>query len=72
FDARTRNRITTAIVSETPTLRQTSYINSDKSRMRGIEGQFALDAGAAMGIAPGGFSLNGSITRILKAEDILP
>ena len=72
FDARTRNRITTAIVSETPTLRQTSYINSDKSRMRGIEGQFALDAGAALGVASGRFSLNGSVTRILKAEDILP
>lgn len=72
FDARTRNRITTTIVSETPTLRQTSYINSDKSRMRGIEGQFALDAGAALGVASGRFSLNGSVTRILKAEDILP
>lgn len=72
FDARTRNRITTAIVSETQTLRQTSYINSDKSRMRGIEGQLALDAGAAIGLAPRLFSLNGSVTRILKAEDVLP
>lgn len=72
FDARTRNRITTILVSETPTLRQTSYINSDKSRMRGIEGQVALDAGAMLGAAPGRFNLNASVIHILEAEDMLP
>lgn len=71
FDARTRNRITTVVVSETPTLRQTSYVNSDKSRMRGVEGQVALDAGAAIGLSAGRISLNGSITHILEAEDIV-
>lgn len=72
FDARTRNRITTVLVSETPTLRQTSYVNSDRSRMRGIEGQVALDAGAALGLASGRINLNGSVTHILQAEDLLP
>lgn len=69
FDSRTRNRITTVIVSETPTLRQTSYVNSDKSRMRGLEGQLALDAGAALGLPAGRISLNGSVTHIIEAED---
>lgn len=71
FDSRTRNRITTVIVSETPALRETSYVNSDQSRMRGLEGQFALDAGVALGFAAGQISLNGSVTHIIEAEDVV-
>jgi vitamin B12 transporter len=71
FDARTRNRITTVVMSETPALRETSYVNSDQSRMRGLEGQFALDAGAAMGLPTGRISLNGSVTHIIEAEDVV-
>lgn len=72
FDARTRNRITTVLVSETPTLRRTSYINSDRSQVRGIEGQVAIDAGAFVGMTPRRFGLNASVTHIIKAEDVLP
>lgn len=72
FDARTRNRITTMLVSETPTLRQTSYINSDRSQVRGVEAQIAVDPGAALGLASGRVTLNGSVTHIIEAEDVLP
>ena len=70
FNSRTKNRITTEILSDTPTLRETSYINADRSRMEGIEGQFALDAGAALGGASDRVTLNGSVTHLFKAEDI--
>jgi len=71
FDSRTRNRITTVVLRDTPTLRETSYINSERSRMQGIEGQFAFDAGAAFGLAARRISLTGSVTHILKADDFL-
>lgn len=72
FDSRTRNRITTVLVSETARLRETSYVNSDRSRTRGVEAQFALDAGAALGLAGPELGLNGSVTHIITAQDQLP
>ncbi|MBB5986676.1 vitamin B12 transporter [Sphingobium sp. B1D3A] len=69
FNARTRNRIKTELVSETPTLRQTSYVNADKSRMEGVEAQLALDAGAVLGLAPDRVRFNGSVTHIITAQD---
>lgn len=72
FDARTSNRITTRLVSETPTLRLTTYVNSERSRARGVEGQLALDAGAALGGKSGRITLNGSVTHIIEAVDLLP
>lgn len=72
FDSRTRNRITTVVVSETPTLRQTSYVNSDRSRSRGIEGNLALDAGLLAGLPEGRISLTGNVTHLIESEDLLP
>lgn len=70
FHARTRNRITTKVVSETATLRETSYFNADRSRMEGIEGQIGLDAGTVLGLAPHRVMLDSSVTHMLHAEDI--
>lgn len=72
FDSRTRNRITTVVVSETPTLRQTSYVNSDRSRSRGIEGNVALDAGLLAGLPEGRISVTGNVTHLIESEDLLP
>ena len=69
FHSRTRNRIKTEIVSETPTLRQTSYVNADASRMEGVEAQIALDAGVALGLAPDRVRISSSVTHIITAED---
>lgn len=70
FRSRTRNRITTRLLSDTPTLRETSYINANRSRIEGVEGQFALDAGVAMGLDADRVTLSGTVTHIVKAEDI--
>jgi vitamin B12 transporter len=59
-------------VSESPTLRLTSYINADRSRARGFEGQVTLDAGSALGGTPGRVTLNGSVTHMIEAVDLLP
>jgi vitamin B12 transporter len=72
FDSRTRNRITTVIVRDTPTLRETSYINSDRSRSRGLEGNVALDAGLLGGLPAGRISLTGNVTHLFESEDLLP
>ena len=71
FDSRTRNRITTVVLSEAPALREIGYVNADTSRMRGLEGQFALDLGAVLGGVAGRISLSGSVTHILEAEDMV-
>jgi len=70
FRSRTRNRITTQVLSDTPTLRETSYINANRSRIEGVEGQFALDAGEMLGWTADRVTLNGSVTHIMKAEDV--
>lgn len=70
FRSHTSNRITTVISSETRTLRQTSYVNADRSRMEGVEGQLALDAGTLLGWAPNRMSLSGTVTHIIQAEDV--
>ena len=70
FRSRTRNRITTRVLSDTRTLRETSYINANRSRIEGVEGQFTLDAGEMLGWTADRITLNGSVTHILKAEDV--
>lgn len=72
FDATTRNRITTVTLTETPLLRETSYINSDRSKLRGVEGILALDGGAMLGLPRRRFGITASITHIIEGEDILP
>ncbi len=72
FDARTSNRIITRLVSETPTLRLSTYVNSDRSRARGVEAQLALDPGAALGGPAGRVLLNASVTHMIEAVDLLP
>lgn len=71
FDSRTRDRITTTLVSETPTLRVTSYINADRSRSRGLEGNVSLDAGQAFDLPAGRLVLNGNATHLYEARDFL-
>lgn len=71
FDSRTRDRITTTLVSETPTLRMTSYINANRSRSRGLEGNLSLDAGRAFGFPAGRFVLNGNATHLYEARDFI-
>jgi vitamin B12 transporter len=72
FDSRTRIRITTVIVRDTPTLRETSYVNSDRSRSRGLEGNVALDAGMLAGLPEDRISLNANVTHLIQSEDLLP
>jgi len=72
FHSDTDDKIESVIVSETPTLRQSSYVNADTSKIRGIEGQISIDAGQAAGLPADRFLLVSSITHILKAKENLP
>lgn len=69
FDARIRDRIRSVIVSETPAERISSYENADTSRMRGLEGRLAFDAGVLFGLPAGRLGVASSVTRLLQAED---
>lgn len=71
FDSRTSGRITSVILSNTATLRQSTYINANQSRFRGFEGSASLDAGSYLGLPGGRLGLSASATRILKAEDMV-
>jgi outer membrane receptor protein involved in Fe transport len=70
FDSRIRDRIRSVITSETPTLRVSSYQNANKSRMRGIEGRLAFDAGTIFGLPRGRLGIATSVTHLLQADDI--
>lgn len=71
FDSKTSGRITSVILSNTATLRQSTYVNANQSRFRGFEGSASLDAGSYLGLPGGRFGLSASATRILKAEDVV-
>lgn len=72
FHSDTDDKIESVIVSETPTLRQSTYVNADTAKIRGIEAQLSLDAGQAAGLPANRVVLASSITHILKAEENLP
>lgn len=69
FHSTTKDRITTVIRTNTATLRETTYVNADEARMRGVEAQAWADASDWVGLAPGRLTLRASLTRILKAEE---
>lgn len=69
FDSQTEDRITTVIRTNTPTLRETTYVNADEAKMRGLEAQLWADAGAAAGYEPGRLTVKASLTRIFEAEE---
>lgn len=71
FDSKTSGRITSVVLSNTTTLRRSTYVNANQSRFRGLEGSASLDAGSYLGLPGGRLGLSASATRILKAEDVV-
>jgi outer membrane receptor protein involved in Fe transport len=71
FDSRTTDRITTVIRTNTPSLRETTYVNANKAAMRGLEAQLWIDAGRALGDVPDRFSVQASLTHMLEAEELI-
>lgn len=71
FDSETRGTIATVVVTNTATLRQSTYVNANRSRYRGVEGALDVDAGAYLGLPAGRVSLSATATHLIKAEDLI-
>lgn len=71
FDSKTEDRITTVVLTNTATLRETTYVNADEAKMRGLEAQAWADASAFAGLEPGRLTVKASLTRIFAAEEIV-
>lgn len=71
FDSETKGSIATAVLTNTPTLRQSTYVNANRSRYQGVEAAFDADAGAWLGLPDGRLSLSATATRLIKAQDII-
>ncbi len=71
FDSETKGSIATVVLTNTATLRQTTYVNANRSRYRGVEAAFDADAGAWLGLPDGRLSLSATATHLIKAEDLI-
>lgn len=71
FDSETRGTIATVMLTNTTTLRQSTYVNANRSRYRGLEGALDVDAGAYMGLPAGRLALSATATHLIKAQDLI-
>jgi vitamin B12 transporter len=71
FASDTTDQIQSVIVSETTTVRRSSYVNATNANVRGLELQASADAGQALGWAPGRLTLSFSGTRLFYAQQNL-
>jgi outer membrane receptor protein involved in Fe transport len=71
FDSETKGSIATVVLTNTPTLRQSTYVNANHSRYRGVEAAFDADAGAWLGLPDGRLSLSATATHLIKAQDVI-
>lgn len=71
FDSETRGTIATVVLTNTATLRQSTYVNANRSRYRGVEGALDVDAGAYLGLSAGRLDLSATATHLIKAEDLI-
>lgn len=69
FDSRTKDRIVSRVVLESPTLRRTTYFNADQSTSHGLEGVLTVDVGALAGMPAERFGVTASGTRIFQSEE---
>jgi vitamin B12 transporter len=71
FDSETRGTIATVVLTNTATLRQSTYVNANRSRYRGLEGAVDVDAGAYLGLPEGRLGLSATATHLVKAQDVI-
>lgn len=66
------NKIETVLVTNTPTLRETIYVNASSARADGLEAQLRADIGRLWSAEPGVWTLTSTATYYSKREQILP
>lgn len=71
FDSETRGTIATVVLTNTTTLRQSTYVNANRSRYRGLEGALDADAGAYLGLSAGRVTLSATATHLIMSEDMI-
>ena len=71
FDSETKGSIATLVLTNTPPLRQSTYVNANRSRYRGLEGALDVDAGAWLGLPDGRLGLSATATHLIKAHDVI-
>lgn len=72
FRTEVTDRITTRVITDTPTLRETTRVNASSADISGLEGMFTLGPGRLRRFLPGLWTLSGTFTWIIEAEEKQP